>query len=101
MTKIIPIVAVPCLICIALLQRDTGLAWFYCAAALFVVIAVPLKSGSDGTADRRTADTTINLAGALPPNASRVISPSAGTDPDTASCRWTGYTIGKRTSARS
>lgn len=42
-TKITPIVAVSCLICVALLQRDTGLVWFYCAAGLFVVVAVPLK----------------------------------------------------------
>ncbi|WP_339543447.1 hypothetical protein [Pseudomonas sp. JAI120] len=42
-TKITPIVAGSCLICIALRQRDTGLVWFYCAAGLFVVVAVPLK----------------------------------------------------------
>lgn len=42
-TKITPIVAVSCLICVALLQHNTGLVWFYCAAALFVAVAVPLK----------------------------------------------------------
>lgn len=42
-TKITPIVAVSCLICIALRQRDSALVWFYCAVGLFVVVAVPLK----------------------------------------------------------
>ena len=42
-TKLAPIIAVSCLVCIALLQRETGLTWFYGAVALFVVVAVPLK----------------------------------------------------------
>ena len=42
-TKITPIVAVSCLIWIALMQREAGLVWFYCAAGLFVIVAVPLK----------------------------------------------------------
>lgn len=42
-TKITPFVAVSCLIWTSVLQRETGLVWFYCAAGLFVIVAVPLK----------------------------------------------------------
>lgn len=42
-TKITPIIAVPCLIWIALLERDTGLVWLFLALGLFVIVAVPLK----------------------------------------------------------
>ena len=41
-TKVAPIVAVPCLIAIALLEHDRNLTWLSLALALFVVIAVPL-----------------------------------------------------------
>ena len=42
-TKITPIIAVPCLISIALLERETGLVWLFFALGLFVIVAVPLK----------------------------------------------------------
>lgn len=42
-TKIAPIIAVPCLIWIALLEREAGLVWLFLALGLFVVVAVPLK----------------------------------------------------------
>jgi hypothetical protein len=42
-TKITPVVAVPCIIWLALLQGLTDLVWIYLALMLFVVIAVPLK----------------------------------------------------------
>jgi hypothetical protein len=42
-TKITPIIAVPSLIWIALLEREAGLAWLFVGTGLFVMIAVPLK----------------------------------------------------------
>lgn len=42
-TKITPIIAVPCLIWIALLEGETGLAWLFLALGWFVIVAVPLK----------------------------------------------------------
>ena len=42
-TKITPIVAVPCAISIAWLQRQTNLVWVFVALMLFVVVAVPIK----------------------------------------------------------
>ncbi len=42
-TKITPVIAVPCIIWLALLQGLTNLVWIFCAMMLFVVIAVPLK----------------------------------------------------------
>jgi hypothetical protein len=42
-TKITPVVAVPCLIGIALLEGERTLAWSFVAIGLFVAIAVPLK----------------------------------------------------------
>ena len=42
-TKVTPIVAVPGVIWIAVLQHETGTAWLYGAAGLFVMVAVPLK----------------------------------------------------------
>lgn len=42
-TKITPIIAVPCLIWIALLEGETSLAWLFFAVGLFVIVAVPLK----------------------------------------------------------
>jgi len=42
-TKITPIIAVPCLIWIALLERETGLVGLFLALGLFVIVAVPLK----------------------------------------------------------
>jgi hypothetical protein len=41
--KITPILAVPCFIWLAWLQRLSGEIWLYAALALFVVVAVPLK----------------------------------------------------------
>jgi hypothetical protein len=42
-TKITPIVAVPCLICIAMVEGEVQIAWVFLAIGLFVIIAVPLK----------------------------------------------------------
>ncbi|MDB5577565.1 MAG: hypothetical protein JWR80_2741 [Bradyrhizobium sp.] len=42
-TKITPVIAVPCVVWIALLQGMTNLVWVFQAMMLFVVIAVPLK----------------------------------------------------------
>lgn len=42
-TKIAPIIAVPCGISIAWLQRQTSLVWVFSALMVFVVIAVPMK----------------------------------------------------------
>ncbi|CAM3240747.1 MULTISPECIES: hypothetical protein [Sphingomonas] len=42
-TKLTPIVAIPCAIAIALLQRQFDAALLFGAMALFVAIAVPLK----------------------------------------------------------
>ncbi|MCA1654517.1 MAG: hypothetical protein ABR588_02335 [Sphingomicrobium sp.] len=42
-TKTTPIVAVPCLIWIAMLEGDASLAWLFLALGLFVIVAVPLK----------------------------------------------------------
>jgi hypothetical protein len=41
-TKIVPVLAVPCMIAIALLARRPADAWAYAALMLFVLIAVPL-----------------------------------------------------------
>jgi hypothetical protein len=41
-TKVTPLLAVPCLIAIALLQQRIGDAWAYGALMLFVVVAVPI-----------------------------------------------------------
>ena len=42
-TKVTPIIAVPCLIWLALLEGDADLVWLFLALGLFVAIAVPLK----------------------------------------------------------
>lgn len=42
-TKIAPIIAVPCGIWIAWLQRQTDLMWVFVALMVFVVVAVPMK----------------------------------------------------------
>ena len=42
-TKITPIIAVPCVIWIAWLQNLTGQIWLFAATMLFVIVAVPLK----------------------------------------------------------
>lgn len=42
-TKITPLIAVPCAIGIAWLQRMTDQIWIFVALMLFVVVAVPLK----------------------------------------------------------
>jgi len=42
-TKITPVIAVPCIIWLALLQGLTNLVWIYSAMMLFVVVAVPMK----------------------------------------------------------
>jgi len=42
-TKITPVIAVPCAIWIAWLQRMTGQVWVFIALMLFVVVAVPIK----------------------------------------------------------
>jgi hypothetical protein len=42
-TKITPIIAVPCLIWIALLEHETNLVLLFIALGLFVIVAVPLK----------------------------------------------------------
>ncbi len=42
-SKITPVIAVPCAIWIAVLQRTTNLVWIFLAIMLFVIIAVPLK----------------------------------------------------------
>lgn len=41
-TKITPLVAVPCLIAIAVVEHDSRNAWFFAAAMVYVLIAVPL-----------------------------------------------------------
>ena len=41
-TKITPILAVPCLIAIATIQRNTGELWAYSALMLFVLVMVPV-----------------------------------------------------------
>lgn len=42
-TKITPVVAVPCLIWIALLQGEASSAWLFFGLGLFVFVAVSLK----------------------------------------------------------
>jgi hypothetical protein len=42
-TKITPVIAVPCVIWLAWLQGLTGQLWLFVAMMLFVVVAVPLK----------------------------------------------------------
>jgi len=42
MTKMTPVIAVPCLIWIAFLERDGTLVKLFVALGFFVVIAVPL-----------------------------------------------------------
>jgi hypothetical protein len=42
-TKITPVIAVPCLIWLAWIQRVTDHMWALMAMMLFVVIAVPIK----------------------------------------------------------
>ena len=41
-TKVTPIIAVPCLVLIAVLENDRGLVQLFLALGLFVIIAVPL-----------------------------------------------------------
>ncbi len=41
-TKITPILAVPCLIAIALIENRVGEAWGYAALMLFVLVMVPV-----------------------------------------------------------
>jgi hypothetical protein len=41
-TKVTPLLAVPCMIAIALISRRPGDAWAYAALMVLVVIAVPL-----------------------------------------------------------
>lgn len=41
-TKVTPILAVPCMIAIALIQQRTGDAWAYGGLMLFVIVAVPI-----------------------------------------------------------
>lgn len=41
-TKVTPILAVPCMIAIALIQQKTGDAWAYGGLMLFVIVAVPV-----------------------------------------------------------
>jgi hypothetical protein len=41
-TKITPLVAVPCLIAIAVIEHDRRDVWFFSAAMVYVLIAVPL-----------------------------------------------------------
>ena len=43
LTKITPVIAVPCAILIAWLQGLTGPLWLFVALMLFVLVAVPLK----------------------------------------------------------
>lgn len=42
-TKITPVIAVPCMIAVAMLQRMESVVWIFLALMVFVVIAVPLK----------------------------------------------------------
>ena len=42
-TKITPVIAAPCAIWLAWLQRMTGPVWMFVALMLFVVVAVPIK----------------------------------------------------------
>ncbi|OYY91575.1 MAG: hypothetical protein B7Y45_02510 [Sphingomonas sp. 28-66-16] len=42
-TKVTPVIAVPCIIWIAWLQRLTEQVWIFVAMMVFVVVAVPLK----------------------------------------------------------
>lgn len=42
-SKITPLLVCPCVIALALLQGQTGLAWVYGALMLFVMVAVPIK----------------------------------------------------------
>lgn len=41
-TKITPLVAVPCLIAIAMIEHDRRDAWGFAAVMVFVLVAVPL-----------------------------------------------------------
>ncbi|MCI1141358.1 hypothetical protein MOP88_01800 [Sphingomonas sp. WKB10] len=43
LTKITPVIAVPCAILIAWLKGLTGPLWLFVALMLFVLVAVPLK----------------------------------------------------------
>lgn len=42
-TKIAPLVAVPCMIAIALIERSPAELWTYAALMAFVLVAVPAK----------------------------------------------------------
>jgi hypothetical protein len=43
MTKVTPVIAAPCLIWIALLEKDRSLVQLFLASGLFVVDALPLS----------------------------------------------------------
>lgn len=57
-TKITPVIAVPCVIWLAWLQGLTNQLWLFVAMMLFVVVAVPLKIRQRRTriANRMTAN---------------------------------------------
>ena len=42
-SKITPVIAVPCIIAVGVLQREAELVWIFGAMMVFVLIAVPLK----------------------------------------------------------
>jgi hypothetical protein len=42
-TKITPIIAVPCAIWLAVLAGETRMAWVFAGLGLFAIVAVPLK----------------------------------------------------------
>jgi high-affinity Fe2+/Pb2+ permease len=62
-TKIVPLLALPCMIAIALLGRRPAEAWTYAALMVFVLIAVPLaiwsrfrrRGGAQRPCERATA----------------------------------------------
>lgn len=42
-TKLTPVIAVPCMIWLTWLQRLTSLSWLFLGLMLFVIVAVPFK----------------------------------------------------------
>lgn len=61
-TKITPVIAVPCMIGIAWLEKMTDQIWIFVALMFFVIIAVPLKirQRQARIADRASAKRTVS-----------------------------------------
>lgn len=59
-TKVTPIIAVPCLVWIALLENDRSLVQLFLALGLFVIIAVPLAIGKRR---KRITERLLNRSG--------------------------------------